>query len=120
MLLHKIEAWDSIELLCLFSRFASVRVFKPTKKHAIRSSFYLVAGNVQPDAAAAKAAVEMWKQMWWHATFGGEEGTGGDKEMVDEGYVRAVVDGFGKKFVELARPVWETQASALSKMKFVA
>ncbi|MCJ1249224.1 hypothetical protein MMC30_006447 [Trapelia coarctata] len=119
MLLHKIEAWDTAELLYLFSHFSSIQVFKPVKKHAIRSSFYLIARNVQPNADAAKSAVKAWKQAWWHATFGGEDGTGGLKVTVDEGYVRTVLDQFGSELVKLSQPIWETQANALSEMYFV-
>ena len=119
MLLHKIEGWHTTELLYEFSRFSSVQLFKPDKKHAIRSSFYLVAKNVQPDGDAAKLAVELWKQAWWRATFGGQNGTGEAKVMPDEGNVQAVLDEFGKALLVLGRPIWEIQAKALSKTDFV-
>jgi hypothetical protein len=119
MLLHKIEAWHTAELLYLFSQFSSVQVFKPKKKHAIRSSFYLIARNVQPNAVTAKLAVETWKQAWWQATFGGENGTGAVKVTADEGHVRTVLDQFGSELIELGRPIWETQANALSEMYFL-
>lgn len=119
MLLHKIEAWETTELLYLFSRFSSIKVFKPRKKHAIRSSFYLIARNVQPNSDAAKLAVAMWKRAWWHATFGGENGTGGREVTADEGYVRNILDRFGSELIELGRPVWETQANALNEMYFI-
>ena len=119
MLLHKLEAWDTTELLYQFSQFSSVQLFKPQKKHAIRSSFYLVAKNVQPDTTAAKHQVELWKKEWWQATFGGQNERGVAKVMPDESYVRTVIDEYGKELIELGRPIWEIQASALSKMKFV-
>lgn len=118
MLLHKIEAWHNVELLYLFSQFSSVQVFKPEKKHAIRSSFYLVAKNVQPKAVAARSAVEMWKQDWWQATFGGQNGTGAMKEAADECYVEAVLEEFCRVLMELGRPVWQIQANALSRKDF--
>lgn len=119
MLLHKIEAWDTTELLYRFSRFSSIQLFKPERKHAIRSSFYLVAKNVRPDNDAAKQVVEVWKQAWWRATFGGQNGTGEMKVMPDEGYVHTVVDEFGKELIALGRAIWEIQANSLSKMDFV-
>jgi 23S rRNA U2552 (ribose-2'-O)-methylase RlmE/FtsJ len=119
MLLHKLEAWDTTELLYIFSQFSSVQVFKPKKKHAIRSSFYLIARNVQPHAVPAELAVEAWKKDWWQSTFGGDNGTGGRKDMADEGYVRTVLEKFGMELIELGRPIWETQANALSGMHFV-
>ncbi|SLM35606.1 S-adenosyl-L-methionine-dependent methyltransferase-like [Lasallia pustulata] len=119
MLLHKIEAWDTTELLCTFSRFSSLQLFKPEKKHAIRSSFYLVAKNVQPNGDAAKQAVEVWKQAWWRATFGGQNGAGEAKVIPDEGNVQTVLDEFGKALVMLGRPIWDVQANALRKTDFV-
>jgi 23S rRNA U2552 (ribose-2'-O)-methylase RlmE/FtsJ len=46
VLLRKPEAWDVVHLLYQFSSFANVQLFKPQKKHAVRSTFYLVAKNV--------------------------------------------------------------------------
>ncbi|KAH7412566.1 hypothetical protein BKA64DRAFT_331953 [Cadophora sp. MPI-SDFR-AT-0126] len=119
MLLHKIEAWDTMELLYLFSRFSDIELFKPVKKHAIRGTFYLIAKNMQPDAEAANEAVRAWKRAWWNATFGGEEGTGAARMRVDDGYAQSVIDSFGEKFTVLAKPVWSIQADALSRSDFV-
>ena len=119
MLLHKIEAWDTTELLYKLSRFSSIQLFKPMRGHAIRSSFYLVAKNVQPNCDAAKEITKVWKQAWWRATFGGQNGTGEAKMLPDEGNVQIVLDEFGKGLVELARPIWEIQANALSKADFI-
>lgn len=119
ILLHKLEAWDTAELLHLFQQFSSIQLFKPKQKHAIRSSFYLVAKDVQPATVAAKAVVDLWKQAWWHATFGGEDGTGAVKVYAKEEYVRAMLEDFGNELIEIGRPIWEIQANALSKMEFV-
>ena len=119
MLLHKIEAWDTTELLYRFSQFSSIQLFKPKKKHAIRSSFYLVAKNVQPASDTAKLAIESWKQAWWRATFGGPNGTGEAKVIPDESNVHMVLNEFGKVLVTLGRPIWDIQANALSKTDFV-
>ena len=119
MLLHKIEAWDTMELLYLFSLFADIEVFKPVKKHAIRSTFYLVAKNVRPDEEAASVAVGAWRRAWWNATFGGEEGTGAGRIGVDDEYMRSVIDEFGERFAMLAKPVWKIQMDALERSDFV-
>lgn len=119
MLLHKIEAWDTLELLYTFQKFSSIQVFKSQKKHAIRSSFYLIAKNVQPELDSAREAVTLWKQCWWRATFGGEDGAGIKKEVGTEAQVKTVLQQFGARFIEIARPVWLTQANALSKAPFV-
>lgn len=81
MLLHKIEAWNTVELLYAISQFSPVQVFKPEKKHGIRSSFYLIARKVQPNTEAAILTIASWKRAWWHATFGGENGTGGTSDI---------------------------------------
>jgi hypothetical protein len=119
MLLHKVEAWDTTELLYRFSQFSSIRLFKPERKHAIRSSFYLIAKNIQPQSDGAKEAVGAWKRAWWRATFGGRNGTGQEKAVPNVGCVHAVLNGFGKELIGLGRSVWEIQANALSKMEFV-
>lgn len=119
ILLHKLEAWDTAQLIYQFRQFSSVALFKPEKKHAIRSSFYLVARNVQPENASAKEAVEGWKRAWRNATFGGQNGTGQEKVMPDAAHVRALLSDFGKDLIQLGQPIWETQANALSKADFV-
>jgi 23S rRNA U2552 (ribose-2'-O)-methylase RlmE/FtsJ len=119
MLLHKIEALDTVELLYRFSRFSDIQVFKPAKKHAIRSTFYLIAKNVEPNAEAARQAVEAWKEAWWNATFGGVEGVGASKIDIKDDYAQSVIDNFGDELARLARPVWRIQADALSKTAFV-
>jgi hypothetical protein len=115
VLLRRPDAWTVAHLLHQFNSFANIKLFKPYKKHAVRSTFYLVAKNVQPEADSAKAALEEWKKSWSRATFGGDEGTGEkDPEMDVEG-VRKILDDFGPKLIELATPVWKIQASALEK-----
>ncbi|OCL05232.1 hypothetical protein AOQ84DRAFT_414080, partial [Glonium stellatum] len=39
MLLHKADAWDTVALFYTFSKFSSLQLFRPKKKHSIRSSF---------------------------------------------------------------------------------
>jgi hypothetical protein len=47
VLLHKLEAWDTVSLLYRFAKFSSVRFFKPKTGHAKRSSFYMVASDIK-------------------------------------------------------------------------
>jgi 23S rRNA U2552 (ribose-2'-O)-methylase RlmE/FtsJ len=119
MLLHKIEAFDTIDLLYRFSQFSDIQVFKPAKKHAIRSTFYLIAKNVEPNAEAARLAIKAWKEVWWNATFGGVEGVGTSKIDVMDDYAQSVIDNFEARLTYLARPIWRIQANALSKTAFV-
>ncbi|KAI9831545.1 MAG: hypothetical protein M1819_004775 [Sarea resinae] len=141
MLLHKVEAPHTAALLARFDAFASVQLFKPRRVHAIRSSFYLVAKDVQPQCPAARAAVLAWKEAWARATFGpvglddddDDDGTtaGLDNDNdndgrtaddsirnADERRILGMLEAFGPRLVELGRPVWRTQATALSRMKF--
>ena len=43
ILLHKVEAWDTVWLLYQFSQFSQIHLFKQKTAHRFRSSFYLVA-----------------------------------------------------------------------------
>jgi hypothetical protein len=61
ILLHKREAVDTVELLCQFSRFSSVPLFKPAKCHAKRSSFYMVASDIQTEHPEVITAIQSWK-----------------------------------------------------------
>jgi hypothetical protein len=61
ILLHKREAVDTVELLCQFKRFSSVPLFKPAKFHARRSSFYMVASNIQTEHPEVITAIQSWK-----------------------------------------------------------
>lgn len=117
MLMHKIEKFGTMDLLYTFSKIARIEVFKPVKKHATRSTFYLIAKNVQPDTEAGKAAVLAWKTAWWTATFGGD-GTGERGVSFSDNYAQQVIDAFGKEFVALARPVWSIQKDALRRSDF--
>ena len=118
VLLGRPDVWDVVHLLHQCSSFATIRLFKPNKKHAVRSTFYLVAKDVQPDAQSAKAALEEWKEDWARATFGGGEGMGGMETEMDVDAVNTLLDDFGPRLIQLATPVWKIQADALKKQDF--
>ncbi|KAK7178167.1 hypothetical protein PSPO01_15780 [Paraphaeosphaeria sporulosa] len=105
VLLRKPENWDVLRLLHQFSSFADIQLFKPQKKHAVRSTFYLVANNVQPDVESAKAALDEWKKNWSRATFGDIGRTGENAREVDAETVQEIVGKFGQKLIELATPL---------------
>jgi 23S rRNA U2552 (ribose-2'-O)-methylase RlmE/FtsJ len=118
VLLHKIEAADTVSLLYTFNKFSSVMLFKPTKHHAKRSSFYMIATDIQSQHFEAIQAVETWKRQWTVATFRTDE------EYEEE--LRAmclnaeeVLDEFGTELVRLGREVWGIQARALKKAPFI-
>ncbi|KAH6678420.1 hypothetical protein B0J14DRAFT_534761 [Halenospora varia] len=103
-------------LLAGLHKFAAVQVFKPKSKHATRSSFYMIAKDVRPDEA--KTAVQEWKDAWWKATFGGEDGTGEQQVEPPESFVTAVLEEYGERLMEMGRAVWRIQADALSKTDY--
>lgn len=119
VLLHKVEAMDTIELLYRFNRFSVVKLFKSSKSHAKRSSFYMVATDIQTGHSEVAMAISQWKRMWEVATFGsGDE----YESQLRENSSRAqdVLDDFGPELVRMGKKIWDTQARALFKAPFVA
>ncbi|KAH6868980.1 hypothetical protein B0T10DRAFT_501928 [Thelonectria olida] len=118
VLFHKVEAWDTVTTLRRFHRFASVKLFKPKRGHATRSSFYMVATDIQSQGPEAIAAVERWKTIWRAATFGSDE----EYECMlceDELDAEELLRKFGSELVGLGREVWKVQADALAKASFI-
>ncbi|KAI6246278.1 hypothetical protein HI914_05750 [Erysiphe necator] len=113
ILLHKVENWDSILTIRSFSRFSNIQLFKPVKKHNTRSSFYMIAKDIDIHCEAAQKALLDWRLAWWQATFGGEHGLG-EKLDPDEDTVLRVLEEFGDYLIRIAKPIWKIQADALS------
>jgi hypothetical protein len=119
VLLHKPEWMSTAEILHLFSHFSTVKLFKPVQSHARRSSFYMVASNIQSKHPKAIEAVEGWKRAWKVATFGSDE----DRAMEahrESSTVVQLLDVFGPDLIRMARNIWEVQARALAKAPFIA
>jgi hypothetical protein len=119
MLLHKAYKWCCVKLLYMFSKFSDIQLFKPRKYHAEKSSFYLVAKNVQPKTEEAIQAIDAFRGSWYAATFGTGREEAGNDELVDGDDIQAVLDEFGLKFTELAQSVWATQAAALREARWM-
>jgi len=62
VLLHKVEAANTVALLHMFNKFSSIKLFKPARHHAKRSSFYMIATNIQSQHCEALLAVEGWRR----------------------------------------------------------
>ncbi|KAF2806479.1 uncharacterized protein BDZ99DRAFT_510762 [Mytilinidion resinicola] len=103
-LLHRLDAWDTVALLHTLSKFSSLQLFKPRKKHAIRSSFYVVAEQVQSQSVDALQAVATWKKEWYVATFGS-----------DAGHLEARLGPYS----DVDDPVWRIQGAALRRASFL-
>ncbi|PKY07467.1 FtsJ-like methyltransferase family protein [Aspergillus campestris IBT 28561] len=118
VLLHKVEAPNTVQLLHTFEKFASVRLYKPAKSHAKRSSFYMLATNIRADCEEAAMAISRWKKVWKMATLG-------TNDMYHKTLLEDAVDAevllkeFGPRLVELGKEIWDIQANALAKAPFV-
>ncbi|TQV90206.1 FtsJ-like methyltransferase family protein [Cordyceps javanica] len=73
VLLKKVESWDTVCFIHRFNKFSSIKLYKPECGHKIRSSFYLVASNIQSQHPEALLAIAKWKSVWSAVTFGTEE-----------------------------------------------
>lgn len=118
ILLHKLDAWDTVLLLYTFSKFSSLQLFKPMKKHAMRSSFYVVAERIQTESAHFRAAVANWKEEWCTATFGNDVEYQKSRRRCD-GAVDDVLLNFGAELIQLGQSVWKIQSDALRRASFV-
>jgi 23S rRNA U2552 (ribose-2'-O)-methylase RlmE/FtsJ len=118
-LLHKVDSWNTVAFLHTLSKFSKLRLFKPVRKHAIRSSFYVVAEQIKPQSECALQAVATWKKEWYVATFGSDAEY---REHLDEvnRNVDEVLSEFGTELIRLARPIWEIQSAALRKSSFIS
>jgi 23S rRNA U2552 (ribose-2'-O)-methylase RlmE/FtsJ len=122
VLLHRIDAWDSVKLLFQFNKFARIQVFKPEKKHNQRGSFYLIATKVAPKHPTAISALEGWKTDWRDATFAWNKDATNVTEVqsnnTDE--VSHVLAEFGSKLIELGEPIWTIQRDALRRAPYTS
>lgn len=118
VLLHKAEAWDTVCLLRRFRQFSRVRLFKPRAGHSKRSSFYLVATDVQSRKPRALEALARWKMVWRVATFGSDDEYA---QVVHDPEVNAeeLLAEFGPELVRLGRPVWKIQKESLAEAPFI-
>lgn len=116
MLLHKVEAWKSLQLLRCFGRFSKVRLFKPEKKHASRSSFYMIAQEIDASHAELQNAIEQWKHTWLTLTFRRSDSSEPSEPSVEE--VEELLTEYGETLVELAEPIWKIQLRGLKTAKW--
>ncbi|KAK3715746.1 hypothetical protein LTR37_006971 [Vermiconidia calcicola] len=118
VLLHKVEKCYAVMLLNTFRKFSTLQLYKPEKAHAKRSSFYMIASNIQSRHPEAISAIAEWKNTWRVATFGNEDEY--KKAMwVDAECVTEVLREFGPELIAMARPIWAIQAEALADAPFV-
>ncbi|CAH0055143.1 unnamed protein product [Clonostachys solani] len=118
VLLHKLEAYRTVSVIRRFSTFSNVKLFKPSKSHCTRSSFYMVATHVQSQHDNAIRAIAEWKTMWNMTTFGTKEDYLRHAENAKkEEYVQ--FENFGPELVRLGRDIWRIQRDALARAPFI-
>lgn len=124
VLLHKVEKWQTMSLLSLFDKISKIQLFKPAAAHRNRSSFYLIAKDVQPHQIEAVNAINEWKTAWKDATFASlvdednQVSLGGPKKQVQD-EVLSLLASYGERLIELGEPVWRIQKDALSEAPWV-
>jgi len=121
LLLQRIEAWDTVCILNAFSQFSDIQLYKHPKCHAMKSSFYLVAKNIDLEHPAAKQSVSHWRNLWRYLTFKEFDNILlPDSSLYgsDDAFVQSMIDDFGPQFQRIAQPVWGCQAKALRKQPF--
>ncbi len=117
ILLHRPDALDTAFLLWSLSTFARIKLFKPRVKHAVRSSFYVLATKIRVNSDEAVRAIDGWKEDWTVATFGTEEEWEARriKQFYSLDVVEDLINKFGQELVRLAEPIWRIQARKLKK-----
>lgn len=117
VLLHKLSYYDTAFLIWRFTKFSTVRLFKPTRAHRMRSSFYMIASSVQSRDHEASSLIGNLKTCWRLATFSSEMDY--IQEMQgDQAFVGELLEEFGPSLVEMGREIWKIQAEALGKASF--
>ncbi|KAG9515741.1 NAD(P)-binding protein, partial [Aureobasidium melanogenum] len=121
LLLHKSNRVTIFKLIHMFDQFSHIHIVKPTRSHATRSSFYLVAKNIQHQNPACVKAMELFKLIWERATLKDETAASAllykDLCLVEKS-LQPEIEEFGQRFIELVRHTWKIQANALEKAPF--
>jgi hypothetical protein len=115
---YKLEAWDTLYLVYKSAKFSSVRLIMPEAGYAKRSSFHLVATEVQSHHSEAVVAIERWKAIWRSATFEKDQGYWNELQKGEQS-VAEVLGEFGPELIWLERKVWNVQATALARAPFI-
>ncbi|KAL1595004.1 hypothetical protein SLS59_008555 [Nothophoma quercina] len=118
LVMHKPESFDTAEVIRTFTKCSRVRLFKSKKKHAIKSSFYMVAIEVDTQSGEMQSAVVKWKKQWEDATFQSDEALS-TCPRVSEDEVHEMLAEFGPQLIDLAMPLWKIQADALRASPFL-
>jgi len=122
VLLHRSSRVSIFRLIRMFHQFSHVQIFKPTKNHTIKSSFYLVARDIQSESDSCLEVMELFKTVWERASVKDDSvaSTVLYKELaLVESSLQPELEAFGPRYVELVRHIWRIQADALENAPFV-
>ena len=118
VVMHKPEAFDTAKIISVFTKFSNVCLFKPRKKHAVRSSFYMVATGVDLRSEEAQSAIHGWKMQWDNATFQSDSALSTCPRVSDNRVYEMLAE-FGPQLINFATPVWRIQADGLRSAPFL-
>ncbi|KAF6810643.1 hypothetical protein CSOJ01_06203 [Colletotrichum sojae] len=120
VLMHKLDAWEAVYMIYTFDKFSKVRLFKPPKAHAKRSSFYMIATGVRSGAGDPEApeAIKLWRKRWKRSFYTDAESEKINRDE-EEPLAEEVLKDFGGDLVRMGRKVWEIQAEALKNAPFI-
>lgn len=118
MKLHRAASWHNFTLTEKLSRFSDVLLHKPTSAHVQRSSYYLVAKNIQKGHEGLRALAVRYQQEWYILTFhntivADDDDAGASDEDLQDAH--ALVDGYAAEYLELVRGIFKIQLDALEK-----
>ena len=124
MLLHKADAWDNSQLLRTMDQISTLRLFKSKRKHAHRSSFYMIAQSLNMESDVAHQAVLEWESAWRQATLdttNTQSSLSYAEPEVEEGdnVHKNFFEKFVPRLIKLSEPIWSIQAEALKKQSFI-
>lgn len=121
LLLHRPEMSNTVKLLSLFDKISEIRLLKLTVAHRTRSSFYLVAKNVQSQRPEALLAIAYWKSTWKSLTFPSSQDEKENEQQQEEQMrmeakeAMGLLSRFGDRLLESEEPVRLIQRDALKK-----
>ena len=120
ILLHKIDRWDTVSTIRIFDRFASITLFKLLTAHKFRSSFYLVAKNIQSNNEDALKEIQDWTKSWKNATFHNSTGENAcsdyrSEDVILKQQVTKTMNEFDERLITLRENAWKIQKETIEK-----
>ncbi|KAF7718917.1 Uncharacterized protein PECH_006655 [Penicillium ucsense] len=117
ILLHQAYSPHSVRLIAAFKKFARVTLFKPTVSHRNRSSFYLIAKNVETTSPEAKNFIRSHRLKWLRKTVESFDLKMPEIEpQEEEEPMESIISAIGDELIRLAEPLWQIQIVAMKQL----